>query len=93
MSIVIVNPSILIVILLLGIFCHFNKVDEIDVGLPICLLPPMDGDGEKICLAAFYRYFFNKDTGTCEEFFYGGCGGNENNFLTREDCEQTCLTI
>lgn len=26
----------------------------------------------------------------CKEFNYGGCGGNENRFTKKEDCEQTC---
>ncbi|KAM7380844.1 hypothetical protein PAMP_004116 [Pampus punctatissimus] len=37
------------------------------------------------------RFFFNVDTGHCELFEYGGCGGNENNFLTLEACEEACV--
>lgn len=29
--------------------------------------------------------------GACAWFTYGGCGANSNNFLTREDCENTCI--
>ena len=28
--------------------------------------------------------------GTCELFFYGGCGGNHNNFENKTDCETFC---
>ncbi|KAB0350956.1 hypothetical protein FD754_015813 [Muntiacus muntjak] len=43
-----------------------------------------------VCKAMMVRYFFNVQTGYCELFLYGGCGGNRNNFLTLEDCRQTC---
>ncbi|GBM17505.1 Papilin [Araneus ventricosus] len=43
------------------------------------------------CRAAFRRYFFNKRTGQCEKFIYGGCQGNENNFESQQECENHCL--
>jgi len=52
----------------------------------LCKLPAAPG----LCLAYFPRWFFNSKTGKCEKFIYGGCGGNKNNFLTKEDCEKTC---
>ena len=51
-----------------------------------CFLPADPGP----CLAAIPRYYFNLKTGVCEEFTYGGCGGNENNFETLEECNQQC---
>nr|CAD7588765.1 unnamed protein product [Timema genevievae] len=36
------------------------------------------------------RWFFDKDSTACHKFSYGGCRGNSNNFLTKEECEQTC---
>ncbi len=34
--------------------------------------------------------FYNPETQRCEQFVYGGCGGNENRFLTIGECHQTC---
>jgi len=41
------------------------------------------------CMAAFQRWYYNN--GVCEEFIYGGCHGNLNNFPTREACEAACI--
>ncbi|XP_034430512.1 tissue factor pathway inhibitor a isoform X1 [Hippoglossus hippoglossus] len=43
------------------------------------------------CKAIKDRFFFNVDTGHCEPFEYGGCGGNANNFETIEACKETCV--
>ncbi|XP_078670894.1 uncharacterized protein LOC144911013 isoform X1 [Branchiostoma floridae x Branchiostoma belcheri] len=51
-----------------------------------CLEPKESGN----CRAAFRRVFFNQETGQCENFIYGGCGGNGNNFETKEECENIC---
>lgn len=52
----------------------------------ICDLPKVVGP----CRGAFRKFYFNKDSGECEEFLYGGCGGNENNFETKNECEEKC---
>ncbi|CAM9518583.1 unnamed protein product [Rangifer tarandus platyrhynchus] len=51
-----------------------------------CLKPKVVGIGK----ASKRRYFYNAKTGHCEPFTYGGIRGNKNNFLTLEDCRQTC---
>ncbi|XP_059251725.1 tissue factor pathway inhibitor 2 isoform X1 [Mustela nigripes] len=55
----------------------------------ICLLPPDEG----ICRALFRRYYYDRLTQTCRQFFYGGCEGNANNFRTLEDCDEACGRI
>jgi hypothetical protein len=52
----------------------------------ICLLPPETGN----CYAYLERFAYNSQTGACEMFVYGGCGGNENNFETEAECLQAC---
>ncbi|CAH2282852.1 tissue factor pathway inhibitor 2 isoform X2 [Pelobates cultripes] len=55
----------------------------------ICLLPPDEGP----CHALLPRYYYDRFTQTCQEFSWGGCDGNENNFMYQEDCEKTCWKI
>ena len=40
------------------------------------------------CYASKKRFYFNGDT--CEVFTYRGCGGNRNNFKTKEECTRKC---
>lgn len=54
---------------------------------PRCLEPIKPG----LCKAYFPRFAYNSKTRTCEQFIYGGCGGNNNNFNTKEECEQVCV--
>ncbi|KIH51371.1 Kunitz/Bovine pancreatic trypsin inhibitor domain protein, partial [Ancylostoma duodenale] len=36
-------------------------------------------------------FAYDTETGKCVRFIYGGCGGNENNFSTRQKCEGECM--
>jgi hypothetical protein len=51
-----------------------------------CKLPSSQGP----CRAAMPRWYFNKDTKNCEQFVFGGCMPNENNFFTESECENAC---
>uniref|UniRef100_S4RIJ2 Tissue factor pathway inhibitor n=1 Tax=Petromyzon marinus TaxID=7757 RepID=S4RIJ2_PETMA len=44
-----------------------------------------------VCRALLRRYFFNMTSGSCEEFGYGGCQGNLNNFKDAASCYQHCV--
>ncbi|VDM26369.1 unnamed protein product, partial [Hydatigera taeniaeformis] len=57
--------------------------DEEDV----CSLPLESGP----CMAYFKVWGFNSATGQCENFVYGGCGGNGNRFDEKEECERVCI--
>merc|ERR1712000_402908 len=45
------------------------------------------------CRAAMPRFTYNARTASCQRFTYGGCAGNENNFVTQAECERTCGKI
>lgn len=57
-----------------------------NVFLDGCYLKPDHGS----CHASLTRYYFNKDTKSCETFTYGGCEGNSNNFEVEELCLLNC---
>ncbi len=42
------------------------------------------------CLASIPRYYYNSATKTCEEFIYTGCGGSNNNFISKQSCMGVC---
>ena len=38
------------------------------------------------------RWFWSSQSASCEQFDWGGCGGNHNNFLSRAKCLEKCQT-
>ncbi|CAJ0607653.1 unnamed protein product [Cylicocyclus nassatus] len=52
----------------------------------VCSLPVLSGP----CRARLLRFTYDKTTKSCVAFYYGGCGGNANNFETLKDCKATC---
>uniref|UniRef100_A0A7E4V4X8 Kunitz/Bovine pancreatic trypsin inhibitor domain protein n=1 Tax=Panagrellus redivivus TaxID=6233 RepID=A0A7E4V4X8_PANRE len=74
-----------------GFYCHIGTSGETNVCCPTstvspCLLSLSTGIGSAI----IHRYYFDSSTSTCKAFTYTGVGGNENNFLTIQDCRKTC---
>lgn len=53
----------------------------------VCCQPKDPGP----CKALFPRWYYNSATSQCEQFNYGGCQGNRNNFETKAACEKTCV--
>jgi hypothetical protein len=43
------------------------------------------------CRASMQRWFYNSSSMQCEEFMYGGCGGNANNFEALSTCQEQCI--
>ncbi|XP_034300784.2 uncharacterized protein [Magallana gigas] len=69
--------------------CCLNKCQ-----VPINILPrqnacdllPVAGP----CKGRMVRYFYNSANKQCQQFVYGGCQGNDNNFGSQEACERAC---
>lgn len=57
----------------------------------ICALPAKGGPEPLICRAMLRRWFYNSESKQCETFIFSGCGGNENNFNTEEECKEKCV--
>ncbi|XP_032400766.1 kunitz-type protease inhibitor 2 isoform X2 [Xiphophorus hellerii] len=45
------------------------------------------------CRASFQRWYYNKETGICQTFYYGGCKGNKNNYMDENHCKSTCTGV
>ncbi|XP_069673465.1 papilin isoform X4 [Periplaneta americana] len=56
-------------------------------GQDVCNMPEETG----LCRAYFPKWYYNPSLGSCQEFVYGGCGGNGNRFSSLEECETVCL--
>eukprot|EP01025_Chloroclados_australasicus_P016729 TRINITY_DN1850_c0_g1_i1.p3 TRINITY_DN1850_c0_g1~~TRINITY_DN1850_c0_g1_i1.p3 ORF type:complete len:208 (-),score=29.95 TRINITY_DN1850_c0_g1_i1:381-965(-) len=52
----------------------------------VCSRPPKVGP----CKAYIPRYYYDPESQQCEQFIYGGCQSNQNNFFTQQQCMQEC---
>ncbi|KAI6189901.1 hypothetical protein M3Y97_00058300 [Aphelenchoides bicaudatus] len=70
---------------------HETEQDCIDAcanSVDVCQLPSVKGP----CEGNRKKWYFDKNSRTCQEFTFGGCLGNKNNFQSKEACEQRCLS-
>ena len=63
----------------------FNLISPLLVKDP-CKLPKAEGVGD----GKITRWFFNSAERKCQNFIYRGTGGNQNNYLTAEECRDAC---
>lgn len=66
----------------------YEFTEDVVETLPVCQQPKRTGR----CRGYFKKFFYNKDSRQCEQFIYGGCDGNDNNFETQVECERRCRT-
>ncbi|XP_015225011.1 PREDICTED: papilin-like [Cyprinodon variegatus] len=55
----------------------------------VCFLPRDEGP----CDTWMVRFTYDNSTGKCKEFWYGGCQGNANNFISMEACKKVCDVV
>lgn len=62
-----------------------KKISESDSTSP-CMQKKATGN----CRAFIPSFFFDTQTGECTSFTYTGCGGNDNNFSSEDECDLKC---
>uniref|UniRef100_A0A914QS88 BPTI/Kunitz inhibitor domain-containing protein n=1 Tax=Panagrolaimus davidi TaxID=227884 RepID=A0A914QS88_9BILA len=77
-----------------GFWCHIGSTEQTTIccsgaSSSICEEPRVSGNGD----ANLPRYYFNPLTKQCLSFIYRGFGGNQNNFLSRAECEDHCQVL
>ncbi|XP_063078434.1 papilin b, proteoglycan-like sulfated glycoprotein [Engraulis encrasicolus] len=53
----------------------------------VCSLPREVGP----CRDWISRFYFDRTRGVCTHFWYGGCSGNANSFLSMAECQRQCV--
>ncbi|XP_026147391.1 kunitz-type protease inhibitor 1b [Carassius auratus] len=54
-----------------------------------CLIPKNAGP----CRGSFLRWHYNAASSKCEEFIFGGCIENNNNYLSEQECSNACKNV
>lgn len=68
---------------------HFRPPPPMCIDRKVCAEPKKSGP----CKAAVPRWYFNSETGMCEQFTWGGCQPNKNNFKEEIECKKACSDI
>lgn len=64
-------------------------VFDFETARAVCSMDPEAGS----CRGVYKRFYYDTARQTCLEFEYGGCRGNQNNFLTSETCMSSCSLV
>ncbi|XP_072507398.1 collagen alpha-4(VI) chain-like [Notamacropus eugenii] len=46
-----------------------------------------------LCHNYVLKWYYHRDQHTCQKFWFGGCGGNQNQFETKQECESWCVPL
>ncbi|XP_058060218.1 papilin [Anopheles bellator] len=72
---------------------HFVSRDQCEAECPpkvekdTCFLPAEIGE----CQNYTAHWYFDTKEQRCRQFYYGGCGGNGNNFVDEQSCTSRCI--
>ncbi|KAM4606910.1 collagen alpha-3(VI) chain isoform 2-T2 [Discoglossus pictus] len=58
-------------------------------GSEVCNLQKEEGTCREFTL----MWYYDSKTKSCTRFWYRGCGGNDNRFMTQKECEKTCVQV
>jgi len=71
-------------------FKDHDSCEEVCINPPgsaRCYLPKIEG----VCTGNDQRWFYDSRYKQCNSFRYGGCLGNNNRFVKKSACEETCI--
>jgi len=66
----------------------FKKKIDCLINILACAASPDPGT----CLGFIRMWYYDYKKKQCSQFEYSGCKGNENKFLRKQDCIDTCIT-
>lgn len=64
-------------------------LDEVMHRISVCHLPPLRGT----CRMKIRRWYYSAKKRGCTQFYHSGCGGNQNMFFTKAECEEYCQIV
>jgi len=73
----------------LSINCSMGNINSILFLTGICSEPPRYGT----CKAQLRKWHYISKLKKCKPFIYSGCGGNENRFYNKMECEEYCQIV
>ncbi|XP_037560598.1 papilin-like isoform X1 [Dermacentor silvarum] len=62
------------------------SLTEVPAGKEMCFLDPSAG----FCSNQQTIYYYDRHSRSCKTFSFTGCGGNDNHFLTQQECLEKC---